>query len=519
MVKPIMYEPLFRVHDGFLEVPYYQSASGGSRGFVSSVSVQSPGALTANGFDSSGKGPGADIDMCTVTFGATGTGSSVIGVNVVSLLDPDGRSIGTKKKEGGSITVNEETSDPFTEECVTIRAGYTPFSVFFFRSIFWSDSGPAALKNSVYSRCVFNYYYRMRSILKMAARVLSLLPPIAAAAFIVSNAYLLKQAAYILGYSLGARSIESILAQNIPDKKEKAFLLEVRDIKSFAVKKLGLADNGNYTTYLSLKKGYLVDVVSACRKDSFVQYFWTYPIFGKFPYKGFFERADAEEEARSLAKKNDDVIIRKVDAFSTLGFGKDPVYDFMSRYSVFDLASTIIHEQTHATIFLANEVQFNEELAVFVGREGALLYIAEKYGAGSKEYGEAEQSIRDDTAFVASIRELYRTLDELYSMNVPERVKLEARGIIMYAARERMRLDAIRRASGKGAGGNARFPMNNAFIMLFMGYEEDLGPFYALYDSHGRNLRDTIAYVIGLKKSKLPPLEYLKSGVTQPGPR
>ncbi len=357
-----------------------------------------------------------------------------------------------------------------------------------------------------------------KAIIAVSAGVILLI-----AGFVVFGFYLVKQGAYIIGYGLSAQPISRLLASGTLAPGERAFLRLVTGIKGFAVSRLGLSENENYSTYAKVGRDYLVDVVSACRKDSFDQYVWQYPFFGGFPYKGFFERKDAEEEAVVLRNMNLDVIIRKVDAFSTLGFFKDPVYDFMADYSEYELASLIIHEETHATVWVGNEVRFNEELATFVGREGALLYLAEKYGKDSRELEAALASESDSAKFTGFVKELHAALGSLYESDAPASVKATVRGEIMHAYKERYRLDVVdkalssaanREATGEDvstyANSRTSFPVNNAFVMLFMGYEEDLSPFYGLYESFGRDLGRTIDYLKGLKKSGVKPMEYMK---------
>ena len=181
--------------------------------------------------------------------------------------------------------------------------------------------------------------------------------------------YLAKQGDYLLRYSSGTQSIDDLIASPSTLPATRDFLLRIREIKGYAVQQVGLRDNANYTRYKSIDRDYLVEVVSACDAASFTPYQWSFPFLGRLPYKGFYEHSDAQAEAERLKKEGYDVIVRKVDAFSTLGFTKDPVYSFMSKYSPYELASTIIHEQTHATLWVKGQTDFNEELADFVGRD------------------------------------------------------------------------------------------------------------------------------------------------------
>ncbi|HTU01686.1 MAG TPA: aminopeptidase, partial [Candidatus Sulfotelmatobacter sp.] len=211
--------------------------------------------------------------------------------------------------------------------------------------------------------------------------------------------YLAKQGTYLIRTSSGARSIDSLLASKDAPHSVRDLLQRVKAIKSFAVTQMGLRDNGNYTRYKVIAADHLVDVVSASDATSFTPYLWQYPFLGKLPYKGFYVATDAKAEADRLRGQGYDVIVRPVDAFSTLGFVRDPVYSFMDGYSPYELASTIIHEQTHATLFLRGQPQFNEELATFVGDEGAFEWLRATYGADSPEYQDALDQTADSATF------------------------------------------------------------------------------------------------------------------------
>jgi predicted aminopeptidase len=245
--------------------------------------------------------------------------------------------------------------------------------------------------------------------------------------------YLAKQGRYLLCDSMGTESAETLIASRETDAETRAFLIRAAEIRRFAVERIGLRKNGNFTRYKAIGRDYLVSVVSACAADSFQAYTWRYPLFGRLPYKGFYERADAEKEAARLKAEGWDVVVRPVDSFSTLGFIRDPLYSFMKSYSAFELASLIIHEQTHATLFVKEQTQFSEELASFVGEEGALAWLAETRGFASAEYQEAVDQIADSRAFLALLRELRSALERLYRSPLVREEKLAEKSRIIAA--------------------------------------------------------------------------------------
>jgi predicted aminopeptidase len=245
--------------------------------------------------------------------------------------------------------------------------------------------------------------------------------------------YLAKQGRYLLCDSMGAKPAESLIASRLTDAETRAFLIRAAEIRRFAVEHIGLRKNGNFSRYKDIGRDYLVSVVSACAADSFQAYTWRYPLLGRLPYKGFYERADAEKEAARLKVGGWDVVVRPVDSFSTLGFTADPLYSFMKSYSDFELASLIIHEQTHATLFVRGQTQFNEELASFVGEEGALAWLAETRGVASPEYLGALGEIADSRAFLSLLRDLSSSLERVYRSPLSREEKLARKSQIIAA--------------------------------------------------------------------------------------
>jgi predicted aminopeptidase len=283
--------------------------------------------------------------------------------------------------------------------------------------------------------------------------------------------YLAKQGQYLWRYSSGTQPVQALLQSAATPADTRDFLLRVSEIKSFAVGTVGLRNNGNYTRYKDIDRDHLVDVVSACDAVSFTSYLWSYPFVGKLPYKGFYERADAEAEAARLKKEGYDVIIRPVDAFSTLGFTKDPLYSFMKQYSLFELASLVIHEQTHATLFLNGQPQFNEELAVFVGDEGAFEWLSARYGADSDEYRSAAAEQERSQLFISLLQELSGVLDALYKGPGTREEKL---------ARKAEIIGDFQTRSSAEYKGFEKLQLNNAYLDLYRLYSSDI-PLYRAY--------------------------------------
>ncbi len=286
--------------------------------------------------------------------------------------------------------------------------------------------------------------------------------------------YLLKQGGYLISYSSGARDIQSVLRDEHTPVATREFLSRVQDIRDFAVRRIGLASNGSYTRYREIPRDYIADVVQASDAVSFTPYLWSYPVLGRLPYKGFYERADAEAEADRLKKLGFDTIVRHVDSFSTLGVLRDPVYSFMRRYSLFELASLIIHEQTHATVFLKGQPEFNEELATFVGDQGAFWYLRERYGPASKEHADAVAAQADSQLFLGFVRELRRALEAVYGSRLSREEKLARKREVIDTFLDRYKREYVPRFRTKGYHSARRIPLNNAYISLYDLYTGNL---------------------------------------------
>lgn len=323
--------------------------------------------------------------------------------------------------------------------------------------------------------------------------------------------YLLKQGFYIIRYNSKAQSIDKMLGNSHISQNTKDFLLLVKEIRSYAFDSLGLIENDNYTRYVEIDKDYLVDVVSASDELAFNQHTWCYPFFGCFPYKGYFERKDAEKQASKLSRKGLDTYIGRVDAFSTLGFFKDPIYSFMEEYSVFGIASLIFHEQTHATVFLKNRIQFNEELATFIGTEGALRFIRMKYGDGSDAYRNAILAIEDSDTYMMLMRRLYKRLAKLYKSNIPDDKKREEKQKIIQNCKNEImeKYNQFFKTDLYSAIGKAQ--INNAVLAIRMTYTLDLDIYYELYELYDRDLKKMMDFFKTLEKCRNDPKEIIRA--------
>ena len=293
------------------------------------------------------------------------------------------------------------------------------------------------------------------------------------------------------------------LNQAIPLEKvdDAEFVRLTADIRAFAMDELGLSQSKNYTRYVEIDRDYLAAIVSASAKDSFKRHEWNYPIVGRMPYKGFFNIDGARKEKNNLEKKGLDVWIRGVDAFSTLGWFRDPLYSYMRKYSPDRLADLIIHELVHSTVFIKGHINFNEELAEFIGSEGARLYMEKRYGIESEEYKTMLRSKEDNKKYVAFINELIAELDVIYSNNtLNSEEKLIQKEQIIIASKKRFESDYEMRFTSDQYKSFIELAVNNAYLELFRLYYTEDNFYQDLFERSGRDLPAFIAAAKKIKK-------------------
>jgi predicted aminopeptidase len=329
--------------------------------------------------------------------------------------------------------------------------------------------------------------------------------------YLFTGCYTLKQGTTMLGYLSRAVPLESLIeseagggdaggAEDSEMEKNRRFVERIQDIRRFATEELGLNLGKNYTRYVKIDRDYLAAVVSACSADSFTRHEWKYPVVGSLPYKGFFNIEDARKERAKLEKKGLDVWIRGVDAFSTLGWFRDPLYSYMRDYPPDRLADLLIHESVHATVFLKGQAQFNEELAEFVGSEGTRLYMESRYGADSPEYGNMFANEADYKRYVTFIQELIRELNDLYESKKSGEEILNEKEKIIGAAKERFAAEYESVFSNEDYRGFLELPVNNAYLELYRLYYTEDNYLANLFLRSGKSLHEFIAAAKSIPK-------------------
>lgn len=292
-----------------------------------------------------------------------------------------------------------------------------------------------------------------------------------------------------------ARPIEEFLADpTFPDSlKSKLQLIE--SIRQYAIDSLGLKDTENYRELFDQKGEEIMWVVQACEPFELKPKTWHFPIVGTVPYKGYFDKQLALDERSRLEAEGFDVSVRNPGGWSTLGWFRDPILSGMLKRNEGDLASLIIHEMVHATIFVKDDVDFNENLASFIGDTAAYYFLAAHFGRNSQQLIEYRHEDQDYRKYSRHILRGTQLLDSLYqSMSSDEPVsdkkkKKEALIQEIMTQADTLSLHVPRKRTG------GRLP-NNTYFMSYHLYQARQNNFkQELEEEFDGNLKAYIHYL------------------------
>ena len=329
------------------------------------------------------------------------------------------------------------------------------------------------------------------------------------------HCYVIKQGYYQLEQVSQSETLSKALANpNIPNNIKVKIVL-VADVKRFAVKELGLTDHDNYNHYIPIQGNYVVYNLSASRKDQLKPVIWTFPIVGRVPYLGFFKLQDAKTTQKELQEKGYDTLLRGVSAYSTLGFFKDPLFSTMTRYKEESLINVIIHEMVHGTIFIRNDVKFNEALATFIGNKGTLLFLEKKYGSNKKWIERAKKDDHDDLLFSHFMKEMIKGVNAFYNRPIPQQEKIKKRGAIYKKYQTLFEKTIVPKLKTKKYQHFPKIKLNNALILSFRRYYYDLTLFEKVFHHMDNDIKKTITFFKLIENTKLKPkkaiLHWLKA--------
>lgn len=209
------------------------------------------------------------------------------------------------------------------------------------------------------------------------------------------------------------QSCAKLLANPATPADLKGKLQLAREIGVFARDELRLPANGHYQHYVDVDRRYVVWNVTASPEFSLEAATWWYPIVGSLDYRGYFVEVQAHDQANRLWALGFDVSVEGIEAYSTLGWFKDPLLNTFIHHSETALAEILFHELAHQKVFARGDSDFNEAFATAVAEEGVRRWLQANGDAEAR--ARYEQSRERNAQFVHLVQVARQKLAVLYN--------------------------------------------------------------------------------------------------------
>jgi predicted aminopeptidase len=228
---------------------------------------------------------------------------------------------------------------------------------------------------------------------------------------------------------LTSRPIADIIEDETTDPALKNKLEEVRIIRDFASRELGLPDNDSYRSYADLKRPFVTWNVFAAAEFSLQTENRCMLVVGCVGYRGFYDQRDAELFASELRERGFDTYVGGIPAYSTLGYFSDPVLNTFLRSGSLEVARLIFHELAHQILYVEDDTVFNESFATAVENEGLRRWLASKASIDGGRSLTAQHQRK--VAFFELVTSYHERLQEVYASDQSDAAKRLAKTEIM----------------------------------------------------------------------------------------
>ena len=292
----------------------------------------------------------------------------------------------------------------------------------------------------------------------------------------------------------GQRPVKDVLAdpaESEPVKKKLRLALELRE---YAKAHLKLPAE-SFGTYTDLKRPFVVWVVYAAETFQTEPKQWWYPFVGKLAYRGFFSQEDARHEASKLKSSGYDVFAAGVEAYSTLGFFKDPILNTGLHRSDAEFAELIFHELTHARVFVPGDTDFNEAFATANAEAAVRQWLRSK--GRHAEMRDYEKKLRLEKTMVRLALETREKLRQLYAS---PKSSLEAKNELLTRLQSQLAAMGLKdKAADVKTGKELKLVWNNARLNTVATYHTLVPGFERLLKQCGGDHEAFYKAVEGMK--------------------
>jgi predicted aminopeptidase len=287
-----------------------------------------------------------------------------------------------------------------------------------------------------------------------------------------------------------ARPVDEVLADPASTPALRARLALSRALRDYASQALALPDNASYRRYADLGRPAAVWNVVAAPELSLRLKTWCFPVLGCVGYRGYFDKAEAEQLAAALRAQGWEVNVYGVPAYSTLGklpgsVFADPLLNTFLRYSDAELARLVFHELAHQVAYADDDTTFNESYATAVERLGSRQWLQQ--GGRADLIAETARLDRRRAEFRAMTMRARERLDALYRSDATDEDKRRGKRALLdalHAEYERWRDETW---GGDRAYDGWFDSVNNAKLGVLAAYNQQVPAFEALFEREGRD--------------------------------
>lgn len=297
---------------------------------------------------------------------------------------------------------------------------------------------------------------------------------------------------------INSKPVEQILNDASTDSLTRKKLLYIQEVRKFAIDSLGLKDTKNYTTFYNQNNRPILWVVTGAERYSMKAYEWHFPFIGNVSYKGFFKKERAEAVEYQLKQMGYDTDLNTVGGWSTLGFFTDPILSNMLKRNDGAIAELIIHEMTHATVYLKSSVDFNENLATFIGEKGAEEFLKSKYPNSDSVLIKYIHSLEDEETFgkyvLSCKQKLSSKYNEFENINYTEKEKLLIKYRTIASLMTGIKNLPLHRHDKYDFNFKTEPLPNNTWFLSYSRYRKKQDVFYSIFkEKYNSDLRKFIA--------------------------
>lgn len=296
--------------------------------------------------------------------------------------------------------------------------------------------------------------------------------------------------------SKGKDNKELLKSVRVP-KSQKEKIKKIQELKSYFYKYWDKKETNIYSQTTILKSKAVTYLVIASPYQEIKAVDNCFPLMGCFPYLGFFNLSSAKKFAKEKEAESYVTWIRPVYAYSTLGYFTDTILSSFFEYDDYELAELIFHELFHTIFFVKNQVDLNENLAMYFSERMLEDYFL---SIDQADFLKFEQKKEENHKKIKQLVVLLASeLQAMYKSLLPK-TKEEGEAILNEFMEERFKVEVMKKCQALDIQPKDCFPLernwNNASFAAFLTYEKKSNDLASLQKKLGLDLKGYYNWIV-----------------------